>query len=209
MKLSSAALALILLGIPVLGACQTSGTRARETPPTPASIKGILVAQRFTLSTPYVNTWSKARAQVSSGTIVVLEVDPAYLVPTDAAQPVLYAGDVAVQRLNQGHQSGRVIGIVPGNVDLTTAPIWFGTPGLPERVTPESARAERALAEKAGIRPLAAARVAAVTRTPVSADNLLTVLRTTIANLVLQYSPQEKHLADKWRVPEARQRSQR
>ena len=140
---------------------------------------------------------------VSSGTLVVLEVDRAYVVPRNTLEPVLFAGNVAVQRLNQGDKSGRVIGIVPGDIDVSTVSIWFGTPQLPERLTPALVESERALAQKAGIRAFGQTRVAAITRPRIAARDLASLLRTTGAELLLQYSPQEKALADSWRLPTA------
>ena len=205
MTLARVALAILIVGAPPLGVAQGSAPPEQiAVPPTPKSVKGILAARRFILRTPYVNTWSQGREKVFSGTLVVLEVDRAYVVPRNELEPVLYAGDVAVQRLNQGDVSGRVIAIVPGDVDLATVPIWFGTPALPERVTAASARAERALAEKAGIRPLPSARAPGVQRPAVDAPDMATLLRDVAASLVEEFSPQEKHVADSWRVPEAK-----
>jgi len=205
LKLPAAALAAFLLGMPILGACQAVGIKAEyAVPSTPAPVKGIVAARRFSLQTPYTNTWSAEGASVSSGVLVVLEVDPAYVVPRDALQPMLYAGNVLVQRLNHGHLSGRVIGIVPGNIDLAAAPIWFGAPELPERVTRAMVESERARAEKAGVRAFPQARIAGVEGPAVAAKDLAALLRTVGAELVYQFSPQEKELADAWRLPVAK-----
>lgn len=197
-------LAAVCLSLPTFAAGQPSSPSGQlAVPATPAAVKGILAARRFTLATPYQYTWSERPRMVGSGTLVVLEVDPAYVVPRNALEPVLFAGNVAVHRLNQGDKSGRVIGIVPGDIDVGTVAIWFGTPQLPERLTPALVDSERALAQRAGIRALGRARVAAITRPRVTAQDLASLLRTTGAELVLQYSPQEKALADSWRLPTA------
>lgn len=201
MKVHGVAFAISLLVMPACVASQNIGRGDVATPPTPAPVRDILYARPFTLQTPYRNEWSKERAVVSAGTLIVVEVDPAYVVPRNALEPVLYAGDVTVQPLTQGHQSGRVIGIVPGNVDLTGVPIWFGTPELPERVTDATVRAERALAERAGVRSFPSLKIAAVARPAVVATDLAALLRDVAAELVYEYSPQEKELADSWRVP--------
>lgn len=107
---------------------------------------------------------------MSTGVLVVLEVDPAYVDPRDAViNPVLYAGDVTVIRLNHGNRSGRVIGIIPGDVNLATAPIWFGSPQLPERLTESIIQSERERAEKAGVRAFPSARISAIERPVVAA----------------------------------------
>jgi hypothetical protein len=117
---------------------------------------------------------------------------------------VLYAGNVPVQRLNHGNVSGRVIGIVPGNIDLASVLIWFGSPELPERVTASTVESERARAERAGIRAFPQARIAGVGRPPVAAKDFAALLRDVGAELVLEYSPQEKELAESWRLPTAK-----
>src|SRR5262245_39750480 len=110
MKIPAVVLAALLLGMPVLGTCQSNALSAEVTAPaTPAAVKGILAARRFTLGAPFPYTWTKEHIMVSSGTLVVLEVDPALVVPRDMLEPVLYAGNVPVMRLNHGHKSGRVV----------------------------------------------------------------------------------------------------
>lgn len=209
MKLSFAVLAVVLSVMPSLAACQSSARSAAiALPPTPAAVKGVVVARRFTLSTPYRTSWAKSARDVSRVTLVVIEVDPAYVVPRDTLEPVLYAGDVAVERLNRGHVSGRVIGLVPGDVDLATVPIWFGRPQLPERLTPELIAEERMHAEKAGIRALPGARVAAEAA-PTSATDLAALLRDVAAELVYRYAPEDKRIADAWRLPVAKPRKPR
>ncbi len=186
------------------GAVAQNAERSLQLPATPAPVRNLLVAQPFTLETPFINTFSKAKERVSNGVLIVVEVDPALVIPRNSLEPVLYAGNVAVQRLNHGERSGRVIGIVPGTLNLTTAPIWFGTPELPERVTQNTIQYERGLAEKAGVRAFPAARLDSIQRPVIAAKDLATLLRTVAADLVYEYSPQEKHLADSWRLPEAK-----
>lgn len=204
MKRLAAALAASLLVMP---ACASGQTAARETIaalPTPVAVKDVLYAQPFAVQRPFT-TWSRDRAKASTGVLVVVEVDPAYVDPRDAVvTPVLYAGNAVVIRLNRGNQSGRVIGIIPGVIDLTSAPIWFGSPELPERVTADTARAELARAEKAGVRAFGAERIARILRPAVTTTDVAALLRDVAAQLVYEHSPQEKDLADSWRLPEAK-----
>lgn len=171
---------------------------------TPMPVKRILEVRRFTLATSFPYSWSREKLDVSSGALVVLEVDPKYVMPTTAFRPVLYAGNLPVQRLNQGDKSGRVIGLIPGNVDLATTPIWFGAPELPDRVTADMARTELGRAEKAGIRATPRTKSALAERPVAVAPDLAALLRTVGADLVLVHSPQEKELARIWRLPVAR-----
>lgn len=172
-------------------------------PPTPSAVIDIVEIHPFRLKTGYRYDWLQNRPLVSAGLLVVLRVDPKYVLPRDAAEPVLYAGDRTVQRLNQGHRSGVVIGIIPGEIDLAAAPIWFGRPQLPERVTPQIIRAERALADKAGIKAFGQDKIRGATRRAMAVDDLAALLRGPAADLVLKYSPDEKELAETWRLPSA------
>lgn len=207
MGVFATAIVAALLGIPSLGASQslTGDPDKVPVPPTPRSVQRILVAQPFTVEAPFVNYWSEERRESTSGTLVVLEMDGAYLVPRNATVgPVLYAGDTPVMRLNHGHLSGRVIGIVPGAVDLTTVPLWFGSPPIADEETPATALAERRETEQASMTPLPADQIRAARRAPASAEDLAALLRTTVAELVLEYSPQEEELAEIWRLPTAK-----
>jgi hypothetical protein len=183
---------------------RAAGDESHRIPPTPAAVNELVLAQPFKLAKGYENDWSKEREVVTSGTLVVLKVDPELVYPRNSAEPVLYAGDKTVQRLNQGHESGHVIGIIPGEIDLASAPIWFGRPELPERVDAEMIRAERGLADEAKIQPIAAETVREMTREPVEVEDLSTLLRDHVAKLVLEFSPQEKDLAETWRLPVAK-----
>lgn len=176
----------------------------RPVPKTPSAVIDIVFARPFTLAKGYTYDWRKERPLVRSGILVVLKVNPDLVIPRNSAEPVLYAGNQTVQRLNHGHESGYVIGIIPGEVDLTRVPIWFGRPGLPERVNAQMIRSERALAEKAKIRPFAARKVRSVKKVRLQASDLYSLLRDHAAELVLKYSPQEKKLAETWRLPVAK-----
>lgn len=203
MRLFAAAFAGFLLATAPPVSCQTP-ERAYETPPTPARVKSLVHARPFKVERPFINTASEARQKVSEGIFVVLEVDPAYVDPRDAVlNPVLYAGNTAVIRLNRGNESGHVIGIVPGDVDLATEPIWFGSPELLDRLTPATIEAERERAEGAGIRPFGAEKIAAVQQAPLEAPDMAALLRDFVAELVYEYSPQDKELADIWGLPVA------
>jgi hypothetical protein len=186
------------------GAVTQNVERSRQRPVTPSPVRNLLFAQPFTLETPFTNTFSKERERISNGVLIVVEVDPALVIPRNSLEPVLYAGNAAVQRLNHGESSGRVIGIVPGTLNLATAPIWFGTPQLPERVTQNTIQYERGLADKAGVRAFPSTRLDSIQRPVIAAKDLATLLSTVAANLIYEYSPQEKELADSWRLPEAK-----
>jgi hypothetical protein len=170
-------------------------------PPTPAAVLNILEIHPFRLKAGYRYDWLQDRPIVSAGLLVVLKVDPNQVVPRNAAEPVLYAGDRTVQRLNQGHRSGYVIGIIRGEIDLAAEPIWFGRPELPERVTPEVIKEQRTLADSAGIKPFSPDKIKGAQRDAIEVDDLAALLRGPAGDLVLKYSPDEKDLVETWRLP--------
>ncbi len=194
----------LLVCIFILASSAIASDDLRPVPKTPSAVIDLVFVRTFTLAKGYTYDWSKDRPIVRSGTLVVLKVDPDLVLPRDSAEPVLYAGNQTAQRLNHGHESGHVIAIIPGEVDLTQVPIWFGSPDLPERVSAQTIRSERALADAAKIRPFAAKKVQGVTQRRLQASDLSALLRDHVSNLVLEYSPQEKNLAEKWRLPVAR-----
>ena len=122
-------------------------------PETPAPVRGLLYARPFTLDTPFRYDWSAEHPEVREGLMLVLEADPALLRPRETQEPVLFVGSRPAQRITRTFESGRVVVLVPGPVDLAADPIWFGTPGLPEQVDAAAARAERGLAARAAIGP--------------------------------------------------------
>ena len=173
-------------------------------PATPAAVDGVVYARSFTLEKGYLFTWGKERPLLTSGTFVVLQVDPALVFPRQEGEPVLYAGNQTAERVNRGHESGHVIAIVPGDIDLAETPIWFGTPEFPERVDANMAQAERALADKARIQPFSAEQVQAARAQGgerATVADVETLLRDHVAPLILRYSPDEKPFADAFKVP--------
>jgi hypothetical protein len=174
-------------------------------PPTPAAAAKILFARPFSLEQAYTHDWraENERPQVTSGWLLVLEVNPDLVYPRQTAEPVLYVGNQTAERVNIGYQSGRVVAIVPGDVDLSTALVFFGTPELPERVTANAITQQTEMASNAGIRPFSKEQVQKATK---AGGERLTVKEKTdllpvMADLVEKYAPQEKYIADSMRGP--------
>ncbi len=182
----------------MLGEALAGGDHAL--PDTPSAVLGVVAIQPFSLRTAFLYNWLASQPEVSSGLLVVLQVDPRYVHPTDAAEPVLYAGDRTVKRLNQGERSGYVLGIVPGTATLATALVFFGTPELPERVTDEILAQQQELARRAGIKPFTAEQLERARREAAYADDLTDLLAGPAADLLLKYSPDERKLAEEWRL---------
>lgn len=195
----------ILSVLLIISGCQSVNQSTKPTTAAsffkPQPIIDIAHVQPFRLERSFKYDWRRDRMDVRSGLLVVFKVDPDLVTPMDALEPVLYAGNHTVQRLNHGHESGFVIAIIPEQIDLSKEPVWFGTPALPERINAEMIAKERAKAERSGIVPLKSADIKSRTRNVIVASDLTTLLREQAANLVLKFSPQEKPLADSWRLP--------
>ncbi len=179
-------------------------TGCQTTAPTPDGFKpqpiiDIEYIQPFRLEQSFKYDWRIDLSDVNSGLLVVIKVDPSLVTPRNELEPVLYAGNQTVQRLNHGHESGFVIGIIPEQIDLSNEPIWFGTPDLPERIDAEMIARAHTKAKRSGISALKSIDIQGKTRNIIVVPNLTTLLREHAADLVLEFSPQEKYLADSWR----------
>jgi hypothetical protein len=195
---------LILIGIGLLSIGAVVSAEPPPIPFTPAAVEEVVYARSFETANAFKFIWSKDRPTGNTGTLLVLKVNPDLVLPRQVAMPVLYVGEQTAQRINHGHESGYVIAIVPGDVDLAKSPVWFGTPDFPHQVDAGMARAERQLAAQAGIKPFPAEAVNAARARGGDRLNIVdmkALLRTEVAELILQYAPQESHLADGFRIP--------
>jgi len=104
----------------------------------------LLLAQHFTLQQAHTYHWTAGAPQIVEGTIVVVKVDRTDAQVRQVGGPVLYVGSTPAERANNGDLDGAVIAFVPGHVDLSQTPIFWGPPTLPERV--DAAAGARALA---------------------------------------------------------------
>lgn len=193
-------LAIGLLSLPPLALGAEAPPRVQDIV-TPAAVADVVHIQPFTLQEGFVFDWRQERPRVTSGTLAVFKVAPGLVHPRDAAEPVLYAGSQTAQRLNHGYESGYVIALIPGEVDLSREPVWFGTADLPEWVNADTIRSERAKAQQAGIAPFDKGRVRSVTHDRLQSPDLASLLRDHVAEIVIRYAPQERALADTWRLP--------
>lgn len=169
-----------------------------------ASVRGILYAQPFALEQPATHWWRAERPNYVAGWILVLEADTALLQPTARAEPVLYVGHETAERVNHGFRSGRVVAIVPSpagadgfpTLDLSTAKVWFGAPGLPEQI--DTAALERAFAAAGDAQPFSASEIAEARKRggmPIRFETRAQ-LDQQAGQLILEHAPEEKDLAD-------------
>ena len=204
----SLALGIVALALAVGTRLSASSARRPlpvEAKPGDTAVRDLLYAVPFVLDEPYTHFWRTEQPMMSAGYLVVLAVDPEYVVARQTAEPVLYAGDQTVERINHGEESGRVIAIVPSErdehgtltLDLAATPFFFGAPDLPERVDAAMIAGQRAFAEQHGARAFDRATIeAALARggAPLHiADR--TLLDERAALLILEHSPAEFDLA--------------
>jgi hypothetical protein len=132
---------------------------AAEIPATPAAAEALLFARPFRLDRPFTYRHDSSGRKVDSGLLLVVRVDPELLRPRDGLEPLLMVGEDTAQQASRGFPSGVLVVLVPDRSDLAGAPVWFGSPELPERATPELIARELADARAAGIRPFASVDV--------------------------------------------------
>jgi hypothetical protein len=166
------------------------------------SVKGLLYARPFTLETPYRYEWTAEKPGIDSGLILVLDVDKEFAKPRQVGVPVLYVGDTPAELANVGYESGHMIVIVPGAVDLLTAPVFFGSEQLPERVDREHGSLELQEARALGIVPFPRSMVESALA--LGGDSLAAAgaeeLFVAVADLIDTYSPDEGERADLYRI---------
>jgi hypothetical protein len=170
-------------------------------PATPAAATDLLYARPVRFAQPFEHTWSKEQPRYTDGWLLVIQADPALIFPRQTGMPVLFVGATPAQVLNGGHEDGRVIALVPGPLDLKSALIWFGSPGLPGEITNLAAARERTAAEKAGIRPFSADKVkAALQKGGARLDvNDYSQLGPTLTAIAEEFTPRETMLIDQFR----------
>lgn len=194
---------LSVFGVLTYAPLSFSQSQSGEKVTTPAAVIDVVYAQQFFLREGYTHFWREEKPFVKNGTLVIFKVNPLLVVPRNIAEPVLYVGNQTAERLNSGSESGYVVAIVPGDIDLAKSRAWFGSAELPERVNEKVIAQETELANKQKIASLNADVVRSVTQQPIEMPDLATLLRDHVAELVLKYSPSEKALVDAWRLPVA------
>lgn len=192
--------ALTLVGNALHASAQELPKEMPPIPETPAAIQELILVRPFFLDRPGAHTWRSDAPSYSSGYLLVIKVDPALVFPRQTPEPILYVGDQPARRVNQGFRSGFVVVIAPAvlqdGAPVEPELIWFGEPGLPERVTPETLAGKRRRAEQAGIQsPSAGTWAKGVERggPALRLESTKDLIREA-ARLVQEYSPDEKDL---------------
>jgi hypothetical protein len=192
-----------------LAGCSRTHTPAPAPPNTATTVvrtgavRKLLLARPFTVAQPYEHLWRLEKPRVSSGWIVVVEVEPSMTAPHQHAMPVLLVGEQTAEVVNFGQPSGNVVAVVPGAIDESNLSVWFGPPDLPESVDATWITRERARVRPAELATFTASEVAAActlggatlsTRDRVELDR-------SVAELIVRFSPEERALAESLLVP--------
>lgn len=165
---------------------QQPGAVLPEPPQAPHDIQlRVIEAHPFTLETPEKNWMSPEAPAYQTGTVLVVEGPQERFLPRQTLENVLYVGTQMPEWLNTGEFSGRRVLLVPGPFDAQ-APIFFGTPELPERVTEDEAARQMALAVDAGAATLENVELASPRQFPDGVE-----LRRFGADLIERYAPDE------------------
>lgn len=200
---ATAAVALVI----ALGVLQrqtsTAGSTGTQAPAAPAPVRPapleLLHAETFRLDRGYPHRYRGDTPIVDRGWLLVIAGDPAALATRQMKMPVLQVGAQTAERINFA-PTGKLVVLVPGDFRLQDAPIFLGSPALPEELRQDQIDAELAAARAAGVEPPAAAVVTKVTQPGHSyADDW--ELRQRAMDLVEQFSPGEAELVRGWRVP--------
>lgn len=187
------------------------GTRQSAIDADHRAIRELVYAVPFRVEKGFVHEWRRERPLISAGYLLVLAVDPEYVRPRETAEPVLYAGDQTLERVNHGFDSGRVVAILPSDLDadggvaldLARTPFWFGAPDLPERVDAAEVARQRAAAAAGKLRAFSAEEVRAARR---RGGEMLELARredleARAGLLVLEHSPEEHQLGEDLLMP--------
>lgn len=215
-----AAAALVGLGSLALRATEDRAATPAERQAAP--VRALVSAQPFVLERPAVHVWRAEQPTYDAGYLIVLEVDPEFVVPRQSEEPVLYAGAETVERVNHGATNGRVVGILPAvrgsdgkpSLDLASTTFFFGPEALPERIRATDAQHELQRAARAGTKPFPADEVAeALTRGArslqlVPSEVLRLASRDDLdeyaALLVLEHAPEDQDVGTGILVPRVR-----
>ncbi len=166
------------------------------------SVKGLVYARAFEVDEPFTYDWTADREQFQSGYVLVFDVDPELAQPRQGWSPVLYVGRYPAQQTNVGVESGRMVVVVPGAVDLARDLVFFGSYELPERVDETRGLAELEAAREIGIEPLGEAAVAGALAEGGPTVQLATIAGVDglIADALELYSPGETGLIEIYRL---------
>jgi hypothetical protein len=169
---------------------------------TRSGVGTLVLARPFTLAQAETYFWVKEQPSYDAGWLLVVRVDLELARPRQVDVPVLYAGSVPIELLNDGSRSGVVIGLVPRSVDLEHVPVYFGPTTLPERVDVAYGAEVLATARARGFAAPSASEWAAARQLGGAELRLDSrgALQHVAADLLDAYSPSEHERAEQYRL---------
>lgn len=123
---------------------------ADPTTATQPNVVAVTWAQPFQVAQAISYAMRADKPMVSEGWMLELTVPPGMALVRAIHSPVVYVGPWPARRANLSDDGTCMSLWVPGTVDLTSTPIYFGPPLLPENVTPELAAEASDQARAAG-----------------------------------------------------------
>ncbi len=165
--------------------------------PSSGGIKGLAHVETFTMSEPGHFAWNVLGDEFISGTMVVVKVDKEMARVRQVGGPVLFIGTTPAARLNPGHVDGHVVAYVPGTIDLSVTPVFWGPSVLPEQVDPAT-QGEQFLRES-GAKPFTEEMVDRASRPTKHLPNQKGVQRMA-ADLIDLYAPADADFARGYRA---------
>lgn len=179
--------------------------------PTPAV--RLVHAEPFQLEQGYTHFMRAEQPTVTSGHVLVLEVDPDLAYRRETRMKVLYVGEQTAEQINFGHESGRIVVLVPDEAGseggLAGKRAWFGSDErLPETIDAGWIAKEHAEAVAAGVQPLPAAMVSSALAEGAGEATYTDrrELERHVAQLILRYAPgpQDRDVANGLLAPEVK-----
>jgi hypothetical protein len=155
----------------------------------------LILAQQVQLSQPHAYLWTAEQPQITRATVVVVSVDSEDAQVRQVGGPVLYVGAVPAERLNNGDIDGAIIAFVPGHIDLSQTPIFWGPPTLPERSSPSE---REAALQQTVAQPTEAGRLTARTLQPIHLKDTAGLYQY-LADFIDTYAPGEHERAQAYR----------
>ena len=169
--------------------------------PTNDGISRLAHVEPFSVSEPALFAWNADALTFTSGTLFVVAVDKAQAKVRQVGGPVLYVGTTPAARLNPGYIDGHIVAYVPGTVDLSKTPIYWGPSTLPERVNPAVEGAQALTTSNA--EPFAADVVTSVTH-PKRGLNNQKDIQLRAADLIDRFAPGDADFARGYRAGQQR-----
>jgi len=170
----------------------------------PADVTGVFYARQFTLDRPYKYEWRRDEPSITSGWLLVVGVTPDLARQKNTFNPVLYVGRYPAEIAATDFNLGRMVVIVPGDVDLAHDPVYFGSVELPSEVSPERAGQEMQAAIAAGFRPVAPSTLRLAESASGGSVHLTdghALYAGPVADAIDAYAPQAHFVAEDLRVP--------